>query len=34
MPPKVLVVHRFTQRMLTNHDQIKLWPSPVYIQCQ
>ena len=26
VPPKVLVVHRFTQRMLTNHDQIKLDP--------
>jgi hypothetical protein len=26
IPPKVLVVHRFTQRMLTNHDQIKLDP--------
>jgi hypothetical protein len=26
LPPKVLVVHRFTQRMLTNHDQIKLDP--------
>ena len=24
LPPKVLVIHRFTQRMLTNHDQIKL----------
>ena len=26
VPPKVLVVHRFTQRMLTNHDQVKLDP--------
>ena len=26
LPPKVLVVHRFTQRMLTNHEQIKLDP--------
>jgi hypothetical protein len=26
VPPKVLVVHRFTQRMLTNHDQIRLDP--------
>ncbi len=26
LPPKVLVVHRFTRRMLTNHDQIKLDP--------
>jgi len=26
VPPKVLVVHRFTQRMLTNHAQIKLDP--------
>ena len=26
LPPKVLVVHRFTQRMLTNHDQIRLDP--------
>jgi len=26
LPPKVLVVHRFTQRMLTNHDRIKLDP--------
>ena len=26
VPPKVLVVHRFTQRMLTNHDRIKLDP--------
>jgi hypothetical protein len=24
IPPKVLVVHRFTQRMLTNHDKIRL----------
>jgi hypothetical protein len=26
LPPKVLVVHRFTRRMLTNHDQIKRDP--------
>jgi hypothetical protein len=26
LPPKVLVLHRFTQRMLTNHDQIMLDP--------
>ena len=26
IPPKVLVVHRFTQRMLTNHDKIRLDP--------
>lgn len=26
LPPKVLVVHRFTQRMLTNHGQIRLDP--------
>jgi hypothetical protein len=26
VPPKVLVVHRFTQRMLTNHQLIKLDP--------
>ncbi|MEO7474222.1 MAG: hypothetical protein ABIY46_02715, partial [Gemmatimonadales bacterium] len=26
LPPKVLVVHRFTQRMLTNHARIKLDP--------
>jgi hypothetical protein len=26
LPPKVLVVHRFTQRMLTNHGDIKLDP--------
>jgi hypothetical protein len=26
VPPKVLVVHRFTQRMLTNHDRIALDP--------
>jgi hypothetical protein len=26
LPPKVLVVHRFTQRMLTNHAQIRLDP--------
>jgi hypothetical protein len=26
VPPKVLVVHRFTQRMLTNHDRITLDP--------
>ncbi|HEX7124130.1 MAG TPA: hypothetical protein VF178_17260 [Gemmatimonadaceae bacterium] len=26
LPPKVLVVHRFTQKMLTNADQIKLDP--------
>jgi hypothetical protein len=27
LPPKVLVVHRFTQRMLTNHDRITLDPK-------
>ena len=27
IPPKVLVVHRFTQRMLTNHDKITLDPE-------
>jgi len=26
VPPKILVVHRFTQRMLTNHDKIMLDP--------
>jgi hypothetical protein len=26
IPPKVLVVHRFTQRMLTNHDRIERDP--------
>jgi hypothetical protein len=26
LPPKVLVVHRFTQRMLTGHDRIRLNP--------
>jgi hypothetical protein len=26
LPPKVLVVHRFTQRMLTGHDRIELDP--------
>jgi hypothetical protein len=26
LPPKVLIVHRFKQRMLTNHDKIKLDP--------
>jgi hypothetical protein len=26
IPPKVFVVHRFTQRMITNYDQIKLDP--------
>jgi hypothetical protein len=26
LPPKVLVVHRFTERMLTNHDRITLDP--------
>ena len=26
LPPKVLIVHRFKQGMLTNHDQIKLDP--------
>jgi hypothetical protein len=26
LPPKVLVVHRFTRRMLTNHDRIKRDP--------
>jgi hypothetical protein len=26
IPPKVLVVHRFTRRMLTNHDRIKRDP--------
>lgn len=27
IPPKILVVHRFTQRMLTNYKQIKLTPQ-------
>lgn len=26
LPPKVLIVHRFTQRMLTNHEKIKRDP--------
>lgn len=26
LPPKVLVIHRFTQRMLTNHEKIKRDP--------
>jgi hypothetical protein len=26
LPPKVLVVHRFTQRMLTNYDRITVDP--------
>ena len=26
LPPKVLIIHRFRQGMLTNHDQIKLDP--------
>lgn len=26
LPPKVLVIHRFTQRMVTGHDRIKLDP--------
>jgi len=27
IPPKILVVHRFTQKMVTNHGQIKLRPE-------
>jgi hypothetical protein len=27
LPPKILVVHRFTQKMVTNHKQIKLHPE-------
>lgn len=27
LPPKILVVHRFTQRMVTNHHNIKLVPE-------
>jgi len=27
LPPKILVVHRFTQRMVTNHDEIHLVPE-------
>ena len=27
LPPKVFVVHRFTQRMITNYDKIKLRPE-------
>jgi len=27
LPPKILVVHRFTQRMVTNYDQIKTRPE-------
>jgi hypothetical protein len=26
LPPKVLIIHRFTQRMLTNHEKIKRDP--------
>lgn len=27
LPPKVLVIHRFTQRMVTNHNNIKIVPE-------
>jgi hypothetical protein len=27
LPPKILVVHRFTQKMVTNYQQIKLQPE-------
>lgn len=27
LPPKVLVVHRFTARMVTNHDRISIVPE-------
>jgi V8-like Glu-specific endopeptidase len=27
IPPKILVVHRFTQGMVTNYKQIKLYPE-------
>ncbi|MBD1395902.1 hypothetical protein H9Q13_01890 [Pontibacter sp. JH31] len=27
LPPKLLIVHRFTQRMITNHQEIKLRPE-------
>ncbi|WP_025606218.1 hypothetical protein [Pontibacter actiniarum] len=27
LPPKLLIVHRFTQRMITNYDQIELRPE-------
>ena len=27
LPPKILIVHRFTQRMVTNHHKIKLQPE-------
>ncbi|RIJ42013.1 hypothetical protein D1627_08425 [Pontibacter oryzae] len=27
LPPKLLIVHRFTQGMITNHDRIKLRPE-------
>ncbi|MDX5417888.1 MAG: hypothetical protein LPK09_01640 [Hymenobacteraceae bacterium] len=27
LPPKLLIVHRFTQRMITNHQDIKLRPE-------
>lgn len=27
LPPKILVVHRFTQRMVTNHQNIKIVPE-------
>jgi hypothetical protein len=26
LPPKILIVHRFTQQMLTNHERIRLDP--------
>jgi hypothetical protein len=31
LPPKVFVVHRFTQRMITNYDNIKLRPEVQFV---
>ncbi|WP_231862197.1 hypothetical protein [Rufibacter sp. DG15C] len=31
LPPKILVVHRFTQRMVTNYKQIRLRPNVQFV---
>lgn len=31
LPPKILVIHRFTQRMVTNYDKIKTMPEVQFV---
>ncbi len=31
LPPKIFIVHRFTQKMVTNYDKIKLHPEVQFV---